>query len=123
MATPTCVLGLEEGPEPPVELLWLGGAVLASLAAVTLSKWWRVAAQRNGAPGARIGSAAAGGKSSKAKTYPEYDIAEVKKHNTAEDAWVVVGKGVYDVTKWAKRHPGGERNIIDISGRWVGSTG
>lgn len=117
MATTTCALGAEEGPEPPVELLELGGAVLASLAAVTLWKWWRVAAQHSGASGSHAASAAA--KSRKAKTYPEYDIAAVKNHCSAEDAWVVVGDGVYDVTKWAKRHPGGERNIIDISGRWA----
>lgn len=117
MATSTCSLSAEEGPEPPVELLELGGTVLASLAAVTLWKWWRVAAQRSGASVSRAASAAA--KSGKARAYPEYDIAAVKNHCTAEDAWVVVGDGVYDVTKWAKRHPGGERNIIDISGRWA----
>lgn len=51
------------------------------------------------------------------KVYPEYRIEDVRKHSTANDAWVVIADGVYNVTKWAPYHPGGERNIVDISGR------
>ncbi|CAN0486583.1 unnamed protein product, partial [Laminaria digitata] len=57
------------------------------------------------------------GSKAKLKRYPEYTIDTVRLHSSAKDAWVVVGDGVYDVTKWAPRHPGGERNIVDISGR------
>lgn len=120
MATPSCVLGSEEGvPVAPGALLGLAGAVLASLVAVTASKWSREAGRRRAAA-ERIPEPPSAGKKGKGKAYPEYTIDAVQSHSTAEDAWVVVGDGVFDVTQWAKRHPGGERNIVDISGRWVG---
>lgn len=36
-----------------------------------------------------------------------YTIEDVAKHNTKNDAWLVYKGGVYDVTKWIDRHPGG----------------
>lgn len=118
MAASYCVLDAQDAPVPPVALLGLGGAVLASLGAVTLSKWFSEASRRRAAS-ARASRSAASAVADKAqlKRYPEYTIDNVRLHSSAEDAWVVVGEGVYDVTKWAPRHPGGERNIVDISGR------
>lgn len=46
--------------------------------------------------------------SNKAVTY--YTMDDVKKHNKKTDAWLVINKKVYDVTKWVPDHPGG--NII-----------
>ena len=34
-------------------------------------------------------------------------LAEVKKHNTKTDLWIVIHGHVYDVTKWKDTHPGG----------------
>ena len=31
---------------------------------------------------------------------------EVAAHNTAQDCWIVVDNGVYDVTQWLDKHPG-----------------
>lgn len=122
MATASCVLDAQDAPVPPVALLGLAGAVLASLGAVTMSKWCREVSRRRAAS-ARASRLAAAvsveGSKAKLKRYPEYTIDTVRLHSSAKDAWVVVGDGVYDVTKWAPRHPGGERNIIDISGRCV----
>lgn len=36
-----------------------------------------------------------------------YTKEEVAKHNTTDDAWVIVKDKVYDVTNWAYKHPGG----------------
>jgi monoamine oxidase len=46
-----------------------------------------------------------GGKKSKCIT-----IAEVKKHNKKEDAWIAIHGKVYNISNWIPRHPGG--NII-----------
>lgn len=120
MASPSsCVLGAGDAPGAPVPLLGLAGTVLASLCAVTGSRWRREAAKREAsracvsAPAARALETT----SSRAKAYPEYTIDVVRLHGSANDAWVVVGDGVYNVTKWAPHHPGGERNIVDICGR------
>ena len=97
----------------------MAGAVLASLGAVTVSKWCSEVSRRRAANAraSRSAAVAVAGKE-KLKDYPEYTIDTVRLHSSAQDAWVVVGDGVYDVTKWAPRHPGGERNIVDISGRY-----
>jgi len=38
---------------------------------------------------------------------PEYTRAEVKKHNSADDIWVIISNEVYDLTSWIDKHPGG----------------
>lgn len=103
----------------PTYLLSIAGALLASLLAITLLSWNREASIRRAKDARRDSDAAAasGAAEARAKTYPEYTMEAVHPHCTAKDAWVVIGDGVYDVTKWAPHHPGGERNIVDISGR------
>ena len=34
-------------------------------------------------------------------------VAEITKHSSAEDCWIVVNGKVYDLTKFAPEHPGG----------------
>ncbi len=41
------------------------------------------------------------------KSLPNYTMEEVAKHNTKNDAWLVINKVVYDVTEWIPHHPGG----------------
>jgi len=43
--------------------------------------------------------------------------SEVSKHNTAEDAWVIVDDRVLDVTKFANLHPGGAGILLDYAGQ------
>lgn len=35
-------------------------------------------------------------------------INELKKHNTRNDAWILISGKVYDITKWIDKHPGGD---------------
>jgi len=52
---------------------------------------------------------------SSGKTYYNWD--EIAKHNTEKDAWVVLEDKVYNVTNWAKRHPGGKDIILAFAGQ------
>lgn len=47
---------------------------------------------------------------------PEYTMAEVGKHNTLEDCWIVCNGRVYDLSKWGKHHPGGIKPIQHFAG-------
>lgn len=46
-----------------------------------------------------------------------YTRAQVRKHNSPSDCWTIIGKGVYNVTSWINRHPGGASRIIALCGR------
>lgn len=45
-----------------------------------------------------------------------YSMSEVKKHNSAESAWIVVHAHVYDATRFLKDHPGGSDSILINAG-------
>ncbi|XP_001355100.2 cytochrome b5 isoform X2 [Drosophila pseudoobscura] len=47
----------------------------------------------------------------------EISLATVKKHNKADDLWIVIENKVYDVTKFRLEHPGGEDSLVDVAGR------
>mmetsp|Transcript_119884 Transcript_119884/g.208134 ORF Transcript_119884/g.208134 Transcript_119884/m.208134 type:complete len:517 (-) Transcript_119884:64-1614(-) len=42
---------------------------------------------------------------------------DVAKHCTPDDAWIVVDGDVYDVTRFAKLHPGGKQTLLDYAGK------
>lgn len=46
-----------------------------------------------------------------------FTMAEVAKHNTAADCWVVVNGQVLNVTSFLKDHPGGELAIVTFAGK------
>ena len=43
-------------------------------------------------------------------------LAEVERHNTSDDCWLVLHGGVYDLTSFVNRHPGGPTKITDLAG-------
>ncbi|CAK1359262.1 Cytochrome b2, mitochondrial [Cercospora beticola] len=44
-------------------------------------------------------------------------VAEITKHSSAEDCWVVVNGKVYDLSKFAPEHPGGPEMIWKYAGK------
>ncbi|KAG8391890.1 hypothetical protein BUALT_Bualt01G0234000 [Buddleja alternifolia] len=44
---------------------------------------------------------------------------ELKKHNKSEDLWISIQGKVYNVTDWAKIHPGGDAILLNLSGQDV----
>lgn len=44
------------------------------------------------------------------------DFAEVAKHNTVSDCWMIISGKVYDVSNYAGAHPGGAQNIASSCG-------
>mmetsp|Transcript_44022 Transcript_44022/g.108446 ORF Transcript_44022/g.108446 Transcript_44022/m.108446 type:complete len:965 (-) Transcript_44022:216-3110(-) len=46
-----------------------------------------------------------------------YTMAEVQKHTTKDDCWVVLHGQVLDVTSFLKDHPGGELAILTFAGK------
>lgn len=47
---------------------------------------------------------------------PVFSRAEVAKHNTPEDAWIIIDDKVYDITRFAGMHPGGELILLQTAG-------
>jgi len=47
----------------------------------------------------------------------EYTWAEIKKHNTSSDLWVVIGKKVYNLSEFADDHPGGDSVLVTEAGK------
>lgn len=47
----------------------------------------------------------------------KYTMATVRKHHTKSNCWTVIGKNVYKLTKFIKKHPGGSRRIVAICGK------
>ena len=52
-----------------------------------------------------------------ASPMPAFGWEEIRKHTTKTDRWLVIDGCVYNVTRWAKKHPGGERLIAHHSGQ------
>lgn len=43
--------------------------------------------------------------------------AEIAQHTDRNDRWIVIEGEVYDVTRWSKRHPGGQRLLSHYAGQ------
>ncbi|KAI9332198.1 acyl-CoA dehydrogenase/oxidase [Obelidium mucronatum] len=46
----------------------------------------------------------------------QYSRDEVARHNKADDLWVVIDSVVYDLTRFAAAHPGGEHVLVEVAG-------
>merc|ERR1719299_147114 len=68
--------------------------------------------------GSEAGAAAkAGGGAKKGGGGGGYTLAEVAKHTTEDDCWVVLHGRVLNVTKFLKEHPGGVLAIMTFAGK------
>ncbi|XP_076972356.1 fatty acid desaturase 2-like protein FADS2B [Tamandua tetradactyla] len=45
-----------------------------------------------------------------------YTWEEIQRHNKEMDQWLVINRKVYNVTSWARRHPGGHRVLNHYAG-------
>lgn len=45
-----------------------------------------------------------------------YTMCQLRRHNHAESAWILVGRTIYDVTPYIRSHPGGTEAILRKSG-------
>src|SRR4051812_31804730 len=46
-----------------------------------------------------------------------YTLDEVSKHPNATSCWSAINGGVYDLTDWIAKHPGGSEAILSICGK------
>lgn len=46
-----------------------------------------------------------------------YTMADVALHASKESCWTVVNDGVYDVTSFITKHPGGQSKVLGICGK------
>lgn len=56
-----------------------------------------------------------GGKQEQQKAVFTWD--EVAKHDKRDDRWLVIEGQVYNITNWARRHPGGSKVIGHYAGQ------
>ena len=48
---------------------------------------------------------------------PEHSWEEIARHKNRGDQWIVVDGCIYDVSRWAKKHPGGEKILAGWAGQ------
>jgi len=46
-----------------------------------------------------------------------YTWDDIRLHDSVSDKWIVINDDVYNITEWAKRHPGGFRVISHYAGQ------
>jgi cytochrome b involved in lipid metabolism len=44
---------------------------------------------------------------------------QVAEHNSEKSAWIIIDTVVYDITKFASLHPGGELLLLEYAGKDV----
>ena len=47
----------------------------------------------------------------------EYTLEQVKEHNSASSAWIIIDSQVFDLTSFQKFHPGGELILAEYFGK------
>ncbi|XP_034501461.1 fatty acid desaturase 3 isoform X4 [Ailuropoda melanoleuca] len=52
-----------------------------------------------------------GGPAQPGAPLPTFRWEQIRQHNLPDDKWLVIERRVYDISRWAQRHPGGSRLI------------
>jgi cytochrome b involved in lipid metabolism len=47
----------------------------------------------------------------------EYSLSEIAVHNKEKDLWLIINNMVYDLSKFAKIHPGGLGVLLPLAGK------
>ena len=47
----------------------------------------------------------------------EFSWDDIKKHNKKDDMWIVIDGSIYDISNWAKKHPGGRKIVSSYAGQ------
>mmetsp|Transcript_406 Transcript_406/g.447 ORF Transcript_406/g.447 Transcript_406/m.447 type:complete len:180 (+) Transcript_406:113-652(+) len=50
------------------------------------------------------------------KSIKYYTMCQLRRHNTLQSAWILVGENIYDVTSYISKHPGGRTSILRRAG-------
>ena len=66
-----------------------------------------------GRPIAKMQPTIAGGNADAATPYT---MADVQSHGAPDSCWSTINGGVYDLTEWVSRHPGGQNAIMRLCG-------
>ena len=45
-----------------------------------------------------------------------YTLCQIRRHDHAQSAWLLVGDTIYDATQYISKHPGGQMSILKKSG-------
>lgn len=83
-----------------------------------------ISRRRGTSPSARApdSAPASGGKAPRVEASPEHDHLplyswdEIRRHNNADDCWIVIRQVVYDVSTYADKHPGGRTTLNTAAG-------
>ena len=68
-------------------------------------------------PSATPNSSAPGQSDSTQPSTKTYSLADVSKHKTQNDCWIVINSNVYNVTSYLDFHPGGADMILMVCGQ------
>nr|KAG5714734.1 hypothetical protein BaRGS_000222 [Batillaria attramentaria] len=64
-----------------------------------------------------MGKGGQGAQESQTREVKTYSWNEVKEHSSVQDKWLVIDGQVYNITSWARKHPGGNRVISHYAGQ------